>query len=915
MVFTKQGAQLPDIAWPGIQIERNEPLANLPVRSKPVLSVTELRRYLQDRVPESMIPAAFVILDALPLTPNGKVNRKILMEYQLDTTEVTTYYVPPRNDIEKHIAENFADLLGMDLISVQDNFFDLGGHSLIATRLVARIRDHWGYELSLRTFFENPTVEAVARWISTFESSEEVKTHVTQWERVDRDQPCITSFAQQRLWVLEQLVKDNPFYNMPSAIRIQGPLNEEALRLSLYDLVERHETLRTVFIEHDGQPMQLITKPKEIHLEIEEVDGASIEEKVQNARNIVHQEALIPFNLEQGPLLRVRLLKLNHTDHVLVVVMHHIVSDGWSMSIFHRELSALYEARINHTQAQLSLLPIQYADFAAWQRKWLSSSELERQLRYWKERLDGLSQLELPTDFARPAISTFRGNMHVFQIDSKLTKRLEALSQTYGSTLYMTLLAIFQLMLHRYTGQRDIAVGSPIANRTQSEIEGLIGFFVNSLVMRANLSEDMTFTDLLVQVKESTLEAYAHQDLPFEKLVEELQPKRDLSRNPLFQVVFALQNAPYEELELAGSSVVPFEMDVQTTRFDLELHMWQNAGELQGYLVYSQDLFKSETMERMAEHFIQLVEGICENESVPISELPLTNESEYRQLLQYANHNPVVYDSPACIHHLITEWAEKQPDAYAIIGDSGALTYQELESRSLLLAQHLQDLGIGLGDRVAVCMGRSVDLIVSLVAILKVGAVYVPLDAAYPMQRCHYVVKDSAARLVMIDSSTSHLFEGLGVSLLCIDESLFNIETKPSLSVDVTPSDFAYIIYTSGSTGRPNGVSVTHQSIQSLVAWHRETFGLGTSDRCTQIAGTAFDAMAWEVWSTLGSGATLVLADDQVRLSPKALIQWFSEMGITVSFVPTPLAMEMLSEDWSEATPLRVMLTGGDRLT
>jgi len=557
------------------------------------------------------------------------------------------------------------------------------------------------------------------------------------------------SFAQQRLWFLDQLVPGNPFYNVPTAVLLTGPLNVAALSQTFNEIVRRHEALRTTFRMLEGQPVQVIAVSLSVPLPVVDLQALPVVQREAEVQRLATEQFQHPFDLAQGPLLRVKLLHLGGSEHVLLLTMHHIVADGWSSGVLIRELGVLYAAFATRQPSPLLDLPIQYADFAHWQRQWLQGEVLETQLAYWKQQLKGAEfSLELPTDRARPALQTFRGNRQSLMLPKGLSEAIATLSEQEGVTLFMTLLAAFQTLLYRYTGQEDILVGSPIANRNRSQIEGLIGFFVNSLVLRTDLSGNPTFRKLLLRVREVALGAYAHQDLPFERLVEELQPERDLSQNPLFQVVFALQNAPVEVLELPGLKLSPLNFCSETARFDLEFQLLECLDSLGVVVVYSTELFDQITITRMLEHFQVLLESIVSQPEQRLSDLSLLTEIERHQLLSW-NETQANYPHNSCIHHLFEAQVEQTPDAVAVVYEDEQLTYRELNNRSNRLAHYLRQLGVGPEVLVGICIERSLEMVVGVLSILKAGGAYVPLDPAYPPERLNFMLSDAQVSLLL----------------------------------------------------------------------------------------------------------------------------------------------------------------------
>ncbi|RAL24606.1 non-ribosomal peptide synthetase [Thermoflavimicrobium daqui] len=913
VVFTKQGAQLPDIAWPGIQIERNEPLANLPVRSKPVLSVTELRRYLQDRVPESMIPAAFVILDALPLTPNGKVDRKALPEPKLNDHGSGANYVAPRDSIEAQLVTVWSDLLGVSPIGIEDNFFELGGHSLMATRLISRIREIWGIELSLQTLFEKGTISTLKEII--VETQKDLAVDETpELKRIERNEILPASFAQQRIWVLDQLIPDNPFYNVASAIVLSGSLNIKALKQALQDLIDRHETLRTTFGKVNGQPVQMIAESMPISVDVIDISHLQPSQREREVQRYAREEALRPFDLQKGPLVRASILRLTKEQHVLLATTHHIISDGWSVGVFHRELSQLYSAQCEGKEPNLKPLEIQYVDFATWQRKWLTGDELERQMEYWQNYLEGINPVEIPTDFARPAVPSFTGNAISFTFSKDFTEKLDIFCHERGVTPYMVLLSSFFALLRRYTGQDDLAVGTPIANRTRVELEDLIGFFVNTLVIRVNTEGDPRFEDLLEQVREHTIAAYGHQDLPFEKLVEMLLPERDLSRNPLFQIMFAVQNAPYEDLKMQGLQVKPLEVETLTTRFDMEMHFVTTKQGLEGMLVYSRDLFEHETIKRFIGHYRQLLEWIITHPTTRISECPILSSDERYQLLYDFNDTHRLYPRDKTVHSLFEEQVRTRADDVAIIDGDRTWTYQQLHRRVAAIREQLLSTGVKPYERVGLFMRRSADLVAAQLAILSVGAVYVPLDPTYPKSRIRYMIEDANISVLMIDQRTKAEADFISTDVRKVQvDDLSDIPNGFFEAPDVKATDPAYIMYTSGSTGHPKGVAVPHRAIIRLV-YGNDFVPFGPKQRILMLAPTAFDASTFEIWGALLHGGTLIVYPHRAP-DVHGLKQVIREYRISCMWLTSTLFNTIIDEHPQTLETVSYLLVGGEALS
>ncbi|MEH1969388.1 non-ribosomal peptide synthetase [Nostoc sp.] len=735
------------------------------------------------------------------------------------------------------------------------------------------------------------------------------------------------SFAQQRLWFLDQLIPGNAIYNVPTVIRLTGSLNKAALEETFNEIVRRHETLRTTFIVLDGQPLQAIAPNLTIPISVLNLQQLPVDEQEVKAKCIITAEIEHPFNLSFGPLLRVMLLVLSETEHILLLNMHHIICDDWSMGVLIRELGTLYAAFAQNQPSPLLELPLQYADFAHWQREWLQGEVLQTQLAYWREQLNSISILHLPTDKPRPAIQSYQGATQFLELPKKLVDALEKLAQQEAATLFMTLLAAFQTLLYRYTHQEDIAVGSPIANRNRSEIEGIIGFFVNSLVLRSNLSGNPTFRELLGRVREVTLGAYSHQDLPFEKLVEELHPERNLSHHPLFQVVFGFQNAPMSALELPGLVLSFLNINLKKTRFDLELHLWKCSEDfrslwggnweysegLRGVMVYNTDLFDRATISRMVEHFKSLLSAIVANPEERIANLSLLSEVELHQVLVEWNNTQADYPQDKCIHQLFEGKVQQYPDSIAVNFANEQLTYYELNRRSNKLAHHLQKLGVCSEVLVGICIPQSIEMIVGLLGILKAGGAYVPLDSSYPQERLNFMLEDAQVSVLLTQENLLKHFEGFSKPIISIDKDweIITQEKEDNPKSDLNSDNLAYVIYTSGSTGKPKGVAVPHKAVNRLVC-NTNYITLSPSDKIAQASNASFDAATFEIWGALLNGAQLVGISKDVIISPHEFALQLREKGIGVLFLTTALFQQIVRDVPQAFAMLKYLLFGGE---
>ncbi|RKH74771.1 non-ribosomal peptide synthase/polyketide synthase [Corallococcus aberystwythensis] len=869
-----------------------------------------LREHARAHLPEHMVPSLWMPVDAFALTPNGKVDRKALPVPR--ASAASSGYVAPSTPTEQKLAALWTEVLGVPRVGARDDFFELGGHSLLATQLASRVRRTLRVELSLRTLFEAPTLEALARRID--DTVRQDSSPLPPLVPVPRVGALPLSFAQQRLWLMDQLEPGSPAYNIPSALRIQGALEVQALEQSFRDLIARHESLRTTFEVRDGEPVQVIHPAAGFHLAVVELTHLS--ERDDEARRLASAEALRPFDLARGPLLRASLLKLAADEHLLLVTMHHIVSDGWSMGVLVRELVSLYESRSSGRTPRVQALPIQYADHAVWQRGWLRDDVLEAQLGYWKQQLSGApALLELPTDRPRPAVRTQRGASLPIHLPLALSGALTAFCQREGVTPFMALLAAFQVLLSRHSGQDDIVVGSPIAGRTQAETEGLIGFFVNTLVLRARVKPQVAFRQLLAQVRDTTLAAHEHQHLPFEKLVEAVQPTRDLSRSALFQAMFSLQNAPAEALRIPGLSFQAVEVNTGTAKFDLTLSLQDSPRGFTGTLTYATDLFDASTVQRMAGHLGVLLEAIVAAPETALADLPLLTEAERQQLLTDWNGPRVGFPRDTCIHEVFAAQALRTPDALAVICRAQQLTFRELDARANQLAHRLVTLGVGPDVRVVLCVERSVEALVGIIGTLKAGGAYVPIDPSYPREWIAHVLQDTGAPVVLTQQRLRDSLPPHTAHAVCLDSDVADLarESREAPATGVSPEHLAYVIYTSGSTGRPKGVMIQHRSVLNLRLALASTVHAGarTAERVSVNAPLSFDASVKQLIQVL-DGHTLCIVPDEARADVGELLKRIARDSLDVLDC-SPAHLRLLVEEGlltRESVPRRVLVGG-----
>jgi amino acid adenylation domain-containing protein len=880
----------------------------VPAGEAPAHSI--LRDALKQQLPEYMVPAAFVALERIPLTTNGKLDRRALPEPEAAGAEADAY-VAPATPVEEVLAGIWCEVLGAARVGAHDNFFELGGHSLLATLVMARIRDIFGLGMPLRTLFEGATVAELAVKVE----AQRLKgvPALPPVTPVDRDRPLPLSSAQERLWFLQRLQPENTSYNYPLALRLHGVMDERALERALGEIVRRHEALRTTFPERGGSPVQLVAPFDGFTLEIEERPGLDDGALAALAR----AEGARPVDLAAGPVFRARLLRLAAHDHVLLLSMHHIYTDGWSTGVLMRELSALYAAFRAGRPSPLPEPAVQFADFVVWQREQLRGEALERQLSYWREQLAGApGLLELPTDRPRPAVQSYRGAHHYFAYPRALLDRLQALGRGEGATLYMVLLGAFQVLLARYAGTDDVVVGSSIAGRTRKEVEELIGFFANTLVLRTELAGDPSFREVLRRVRERTLGAYEHQEVPFENLVELLQPERSLGHNPIFQVFFVLQNAARGELRLSGLSVdgVPFE--ASTAKFDLALSFTEHEDGLEGTMEYATDLFDAATISRMAGHLEVLLAAAAATPALPVSKLPIVGDEERRMLTGAWSGAGERFAVRGALHHRFEARAAARPDAVAVVCEGESLTYAALNARANRLARHLRALGVAPESRVGLCAERSLDLVVGVLAVLKAGGAYVPLDPAYPAERLAYMAQDAGIRVLLAQKHLRDAVPMDGVEVVELEDVPLD-EIADDLGVAVDAKNLAYVIYTSGSTGRPKGVGVTHGNVLRLFDGTEGGFGFGEGDVWTLFHSYAFDFSVWEIWGALLYGGRLVVVPFDTSRDPGAFRALLERERVT-SLSQTPSAFRALARVDEEAPEplhhLRTVVFGGEAL-
>jgi amino acid adenylation domain-containing protein len=886
-------------------------------------AAAKLREFLSGQLPDYMVPAAYVRLESLPLTPNGKLDRRALpapdaLAYALSE------YEPPQGEVETALAGIWSEVLKLERVGRHDNFFELGGHSLVAVRMISRVRQLLGVEVTLSALFAQPVLVDFAG-----KAAEAPSTRLPAIGRAEDNNRRALSFAQQRLWFLAQMGEGiSTAYHIPAGLRLSGALDQEALRRALDRMVTRHEALRTSFPVIDGTAVQRIAPEEGSHFYLREHDLSGHADSTIELERLAREEAATPFNLEKGPLIRGRLILEGEQEHVLLVTMHHIVSDGWSMGVWMRELSALYEAYRCGKADPLPPLEIQYADYAAWQRHWVSGDVLRQQAEYWKTTLAGApALLELPTDYRRPAEQDYAGAYIAYGLDAELTQSLKALSHRHGVTLFMTLLSSWAVLLARLSSQEEVVIGTPTANRGRREIEGLIGFFVNTLALRIDVSGSPTVGEFLARVKAQALAAQQHQDIPFEQVVEVVRPARSLGHSPLFQVMLAWQNATDEKLELSGLTLTPLAAAPRTrATYDLSLSLMEVGERIEGGVEYATALFGRATVDRYLGHWRTLLEAMVADDRQTVDLLAVLTAEERRQVLFEWNDTGAEYPEDRCIHELFEEQVEKRTDGVAVVAGDRHLSYGELNAQANRLAHYLRELGVQPDDRVAVCLERGLEMVVALMAVLKSGGAYVPLDPEYPAERLAFMLADSAPKAVLTGGRLKEVLNHLPISsslpVLEVDVDARELPwaTQPANNigpseVGLTSSHLAYIIFTSGSTGTPKGVMVEHRSVCNQITMVQECYQLRPRDRYLQFASINFDVSVEEIFGALLSGAGLVLRSDAWLADTSDFWRLCERNAITCLSLPTQF-WRLLAKDQTAEIPacIRLVSIGGEAI-
>ncbi len=870
------------------------------------------RQHLRQTLPEYMLPSAFVFLDELPLSPNGKVDRKALPTPDIRLGQAD--YLAPITDTEKSLCEIWQDVLGVERVGITDNFFRLGGHSLLATRVIAKVNRQLCVDVPLKSLFNSSSVQTLALTIDGLDSV----AAYPPIESMSDTGPLLLSYAQQRLWFIDQLEQSSVQYNMPASLRLSGSLNVSALQRAFNTVVRRHESLRTVFIDQGKGPFQRIHVSPEFELRVTDLSHLDSDRQEDSVQCASVAEANKTFDLRQDLMLRAQLLKLSEDAHILLVTIHHIASDGWSVGILLTELSALYQAYSEGKDNPLSPLSIQYADYAHWQRQWLQGDALNQKVAYWRQQLAALPVVHnVPLDYPRPKKQTFSGARLTQKIRKTDLEGLNALCDAQGATLFMGLHAAFSVLLARYSGENDIVIGSPIANREQVEVESLIGLFVNTLVLRSDLSDAPSFTDLLGKSKQTALDAYTHQQVPFEQLVEVLQPERSLSHSPLCQIMLVLQNNQQSELRLLGLTLSPLAETGVQAKFDLTLNVEESGHGLSVSWEYNTDLFNARTIERMADNFAILLHNLLARPHDNVHGIGLLSDAERYQQLVTWNATQAEYPEHLCIHELFERQAEEHPESIALIFEETQLTYGELNRQANQLAHYLiTEKGVQPETLVGVCMERSLEMVIAILGILKAGGAYVPLDSDYPEERLAYMLEDAGLETVITTLGVLSKTPVTVAQSLCLDDGIVKqqlsyqtVENLLPSTLTLTAKKLAYVIYTSGSSGQPKGVMISHQGLVNLMGDNAERFSIGQKTRFLQNTSISFDAASWVFWMSLSHGASVVV-EKEIMADRHYLEALINQKKIShVMMVPSSLSF--LEPD--HVPNLQCVIVGGDK--
>jgi natural product biosynthesis luciferase-like monooxygenase protein/amino acid adenylation domain-containing protein len=874
-----------------------------------------LRQALGRKLPEYMVPWVIKVVERLPRTPNGKLDRRALERMVVKRSGSAVEEWQRMTPVEEVLSGIWRQVLGLERVGRGENFFHLGGHSLLAAQVISRVREAFGVEIGLREMFQSPTIERLAEAVEKGRGAARVRPQI-KLKSGGGVKEAPLSFAQQRLWFIGELDPHNFAYNINVAVRLKGKLNMAALQSSVDEVVGRHESLRTVFSDGDGEPKQIIRPPESVPITFKDLGSMPEAARNEEALGFAREEAEKAFDLKQWPLMRVGLLRLDKFEHVLNVTMHHIVTDGWSLSIFINDFTLLYQAYGKGGMATLEPLSVQYADYALWQREWLVKETLQELLHYWNKKLSGAPDLlDLPADRPRPAEPSYRGGRIKRRLNAELSRMIKAASRKESVTDYMLMLAAFAAMLSRYLGEEDIVIGTPIAGREHVETEKLIGLFVNTVVIRTEVKRRSSFKEALAGVREAVLDAHAHQAMPFEKLVEYLRPERSLSYSPLFQVMFDTLVVPVLPPLSGELDVSYFDTGFATAKFDLRLSIAEEGDSFTASMEYSLDLFDESTVERMMSHYEVLFNEITRNVNRSISEIELLTVEEQRQVLLEWNHPKKSYDG-ICIHELFEVQAEKTPQAIAVVSEAGHLSYRELNERANQLGHYLMRRGIGPDSLVGVCVERGLEMLVGLLGVLKAGGAYLPLDPSYPAERLAYMLEDSASAVLLTQRRLLPTLSPQRAASVCLDTDwpLLDGMSEENPAAATLRGRLAYVIYTSGSTGRPKGVAIEHRTLSNFLAAMALQPGIAPDDTLLAVTSLSFDIAGLELFLPLVTGAKIVCASREAAADPRALSALLRRHGVSMMQATPSTWRMMLEQDWSDFPRELKILCGGEAL-
>jgi len=905
--------------------ERNEKelVAFLQTTSKEGIDLSEVKHQIKNKLPDYMIPQQMVVVDEFPLTNNGKIDRKLLQQPNQDNTTEDKEVILPTTETEKLLVNIISDLFNRDNIGVNDNFFSIGGHSITAIQFVSRTREAFGIDLPVKIVFETESISELVYKIDELRNSERVEK-LPEISIIDRENDIVMSYSQERLWFLDQLAPHSTAYNIPTAIKFTGKVNIDALEYAVNEMIKRQEVLRCYFENVKGSPIIKISENLQVKLELIDLSNESSEKKKNKVENILRKVFFEPFNLNRLPLFRLKVIKIEDYEYILALSVHHIISDGWSVGVITKEISEFYKYYIENQTLQLKELRVQYIDYAAWQKNLLQGEILEKEIEFWKKELQDASfVLNLPYDRPRPALQSFNGDTVNFELDNELTHKIETLCKKINITPFMFLLSGFEILLYRYSGQSNFVIGSPIANRNKLEIESLIGFFVNTLSLRVLLKKNQSIKELLKDVRERVLTAFSHQELPFEKIVEIMQSKRNLSYSPIFQVAFVFQNAPGEVINLPDVKVTPLESINKTSKYDLTLYTQILNDKVIGSLEYNTDLFNQSTILRIIEQFKYLVFNMVSDIKMSVSRVPIIPTNELNSILKDFNNSEKDFESNKCIHEKFEEIAAQYPDSIALtftevegkLALTEQLTYHEVNKRANQLARLLRKNGVSKDTIVGISLQRSFDMIISMLAILKAGGAFLPIDPTYPEDRIKYMLEDSGTEiLISLDRvSKNYKFYNGKIINLDIDKLLFANEEKTNLDNISEPENLAYIIYTSGSTGLPKGTMLSHKGLMNLSVAQRDAFNITKDSKILQFSSYSFDASVWEIVMALMNGASLSLVGQDIIKLGSSLKKAMEFLNITtVTLPPSVLKVIPFKENENNITELETIIVAGE---